>query len=70
MNRRPHPRAAGESTTLERLSSITERVQARPAVAAVQEKAPAKTYRWKATTIVETVKEEVATPKAEESAGA
>lgn len=54
------------NAALERLSSITERVQARPAVAAVQEKAPAKkeAYRWKATTIVETVKEEVATPKA------
>ena len=54
------------NAALERLSSITERVQARPAVAAVQEKVPAKkeAYRWKATTMVETVKEEVATPKA------
>lgn len=54
------------NAALERLSSITERVQARPAVAAAQEKAPAKkeAYRWKATTVVETVKEEVATPKA------
>ncbi|WP_434586112.1 DNA polymerase III subunit gamma/tau [Klebsiella sp. R390] len=54
------------NAALERLSSITERVQARPAVAAVQEKTPAKkeAYRWKATTVVETVKEEVATPKA------
>ncbi|WP_434635971.1 DNA polymerase III subunit gamma/tau [Klebsiella sp. I138] len=54
------------NAALERLSSITERVQARPAAAAVQEKVPAKkeAYRWKATTIVETVKEEVATPKA------
>ncbi|WBW60299.1 DNA polymerase III subunit gamma/tau [Klebsiella electrica] len=54
------------NAALERLSSITERVQSRPAVAAVQEKVPAKkeAYRWKATTIVETVKEEVATPKA------
>ncbi|HHG8774447.1 TPA: DNA polymerase III subunit gamma/tau [Raoultella planticola] len=53
------------NAALERLSSITERVQARPAAAA-QEKAPAKkeAYRWKATTAVETVKEEVATPKA------
>ncbi|TCW15210.1 DNA polymerase-3 subunit gamma/tau [Raoultella sp. BIGb0138] len=53
------------NAALERLSSITERVQARPAAAA-QEKAPAKkeAYRWKATTVVEAVKEEVATPKA------
>lgn len=54
------------NAALERLSSITERVQARPAVAAAQEKAPAKkeAYRWTSTTVVETVKEEVATPKA------
>ena len=53
------------NAALERLSSITERVQARPAAAAL-EKAPAKNeaYRWKSTTVVETVKEEVATPKA------
>ncbi|ELX8405696.1 TPA: DNA polymerase III subunit gamma/tau [Klebsiella oxytoca] len=53
------------NAALERLSSITERVQARPAAAAL-EKAPAKkeAYRWKSTRVVETVKEEVATPKA------
>lgn len=53
------------NAALERLSSITERVQARPAAAAL-EKAPAKkeAYRWKSTTVIETVKEEVATPKA------
>ena len=53
------------NAALERLSSITERVQARPAAAAL-EKAPARkeAYRWKSTTVVETVKEEVATPKA------
>ncbi|HEI9714813.1 TPA: DNA polymerase III subunit gamma/tau [Klebsiella oxytoca] len=53
------------NAALERLSSITERVQARPAAAAL-EKAPAKkeAYRWKSTTVVETVKEELATPKA------
>lgn len=53
------------NAALERLSSITERVQARPAAAAL-EKAPVKkeAYRWKSTTVVETVKEEVATPKA------
>lgn len=53
------------NAALERLSSITERVQARPAAAAL-EKAPAKkeAYRWKSTTVVEIVKEEVATPKA------
>lgn len=53
------------NAALERLSSITERVQARPAAAAL-EQAPAKkeAYRWKSTMVVETVKEEVATPKA------
>lgn len=53
------------NAALERLSSITERAQARPATAA-PEKAPAKkeAYRWKSTTVVESVKEEVATPKA------
>lgn len=53
------------NAALERLSSITERVQARPAAAAL-EQAPAKkeAYRWKSTTPVEEVKIEVATPKA------
>lgn len=53
------------NSALERLSSITERVQALPAAAAL-EQAPAKkeAYRWKSTNVVETVKEEVATPKA------
>ena len=52
------------NAALERLSSITERVQARPAAAAL-EQAPAKkeAYRWKATTVVEETKVEVATPK-------
>lgn len=53
------------NAALERLSSITERVQARPAAAAL-EQVPAKkeAYRWKATTVVEESKVEVATPKA------
>ncbi|CAM4416754.1 DNA polymerase III subunit gamma/tau [Klebsiella africana] len=53
------------NAALERLSSITERVQARPAAAAL-EQAPAKkeAYRWKATTVVEETKVDVATPKA------
>lgn len=53
------------NAALERLSSITERVQARPAAAAL-EQAPAKkeAYRWKATTVVEEAKVDVATPKA------
>ncbi|HED2154881.1 MULTISPECIES: DNA polymerase III subunit gamma/tau [Klebsiella pneumoniae complex] len=53
------------NAALERLSSITERVQARPAAAAL-EQVPAKkeAYRWKATTVVEETKVEVATPKA------
>ncbi|WOZ76450.1 DNA polymerase III subunit gamma/tau [Kosakonia sacchari] len=53
------------NAALERLASVTERVQSRPAPSAL-EQAPAKkeAYRWKATTVVETVKEVVATPKA------
>lgn len=53
------------NAALERLASVTERVQARPAVSAL-EKAPAKkeAYRWKATNPVAEVKEVVATPKA------
>ncbi|EFE08466.1 DNA polymerase III subunit gamma/tau [Citrobacter youngae] len=53
------------NAALERLASVTERVQARPAVSAL-EKAPTKkeAYRWKATNPVAEVKEVVATPKA------
>lgn len=53
------------NAALERLSSITERVQARPAAAAL-EPAPAKkeAYRWKSTAPIEETKIEVATPKA------
>ena len=53
------------NAALERLSSITERVQARPAAAAL-EQAPAKkeAYRWKSTAPVEETLVEVATPKA------
>ena len=54
------------NAALERLASVSERVQARPAVSAL-EKAPAKkeAYRWKATNPVAEVKEVVATPKAD-----
>ncbi len=54
------------NAALERLASVTERVQSRPAPSALEQKAPVKeeAYRWKATTISEEVKEEVATPKA------
>ena len=54
------------SAALERLASVTERVQSRPAPSALEAKRPQKeeAYRWKATTITEEVKEEVATPKA------
>lgn len=54
------------NAALERLASVTERVQSRPAPSALEQKAPAKkeAYRWKATTITEEVKVEVATPKA------
>ncbi|MDA8477547.1 DNA polymerase III subunit gamma/tau [Citrobacter sp. Awk 4] len=53
------------NAALERLASVSERVQARPAPSAL-EKTPAKkeAYRWKATNPVAEVKEVVATPKA------
>ncbi|EKH2100146.1 DNA polymerase III subunit gamma/tau [Salmonella enterica] len=53
------------NSALERLASVSERVQARPAPSA-QETAPVKkeAYRWKATTPVVQTKEVVATPKA------
>ncbi|MFS9417030.1 MULTISPECIES: DNA polymerase III subunit gamma/tau [Citrobacter] len=53
------------NAALERLASVSERVQARPAVSAL-EKAPVKkeAYRWKATNPVAEVKDVVATPKA------
>ena len=52
-------------SALERLASVSERVQARPAPSAL-ETAPVKkeAYRWKATTPVVQTKEVVATPKA------
>ncbi|EAA9665051.1 DNA polymerase III subunit gamma/tau [Salmonella enterica subsp. enterica] len=52
-------------SALERLASVSERVQARPAPFAL-ETAPVKkeAYRWKATTPVVQTKEVVATPKA------
>lgn len=53
------------NSALERLASVTERVQSRPAPAALEEAAVKKeAYRWKATTVTEEVKEVVATPKA------
>lgn len=53
------------NAALERLASVTERVQSRPVPSAL-EQAPAKkeAYRWKATTVVTETKEVVATPKA------
>ncbi|EEO7877213.1 DNA polymerase III subunit gamma/tau [Salmonella enterica] len=53
------------NSALERLASVSERVQARPASSAL-ETAPVKkeAYRWKATTPVVQTKEVVATPKA------
>ncbi|HAE2333788.1 TPA_asm: DNA polymerase III subunit gamma/tau [Salmonella enterica subsp. enterica serovar Heidelberg] len=53
------------NSVLERLASVSERVQARPAPSAL-ETAPVKkeAYRWKATTPVVQTKEVVATPKA------
>ncbi|MFP5847230.1 DNA polymerase III subunit gamma/tau [Salmonella sp. 741265066_PST] len=53
------------NSALERLASVSERVQARPAPSAL-ETAPVKkeAYRWKTTTPVVQTKEVVATPKA------
>lgn len=53
------------NSALERLASVTERVQSRPA-ASTQEAAPVKkeAYRWTSQLKTEEVKEEVATPKA------
>ncbi|EHQ6519749.1 DNA polymerase III subunit gamma/tau [Salmonella enterica subsp. enterica serovar Infantis] len=53
------------NSALERLASVSERVQARPAPSAL-ETAPVKkeAYRWKVTTPVVQTKEVVATPKA------
>ncbi|EKH7695770.1 DNA polymerase III subunit gamma/tau [Salmonella enterica] len=53
------------NSALERLASVSERVQARPAPSAL-ETAPVKkeAYRWRATTPVVQTKEVVATPKA------
>ncbi|EJX8606442.1 DNA polymerase III subunit gamma/tau [Salmonella enterica] len=53
------------NSALERLASVSERVQARPVPSAL-ETAPVKkeAYRWKATTPVVQTKEVVATPKA------
>lgn len=62
----PNPaRPAKNTTALERLASVTDRVQSRAAVAA-QEKPAAKpeAYRWKSQTVTEVVPEPVATPKA------
>lgn len=54
------------NAALERLASVTERVQSRPTPSALEQKAPAKkeAYRWKSTNTAEEVKVEVATPKA------
>lgn len=53
------------NSALERLASVSERVQARPAVSALETASVKKeAYRWKATTSVVQTKEVVATPKA------
>ncbi|NIY48455.1 DNA polymerase III subunit gamma/tau [Cedecea colo] len=54
-----------KTTALERLASVTERIQSRPAAGA-QEKPEQKpeAYRWKSQIITEAVSEPVATPKA------
>lgn len=53
------------NAALERLASVSERVQARPAASALEQQPTKKeAYRWKATNPVVEVKEVVATPKA------
>lgn len=54
------------NAALERLASVTDRVQSRSATVTSEPKAPVKqeAYRWKATTVTEEVKVEIATPKA------
>ncbi len=54
------------NAALERLASVTDRVQSRSASVTSEPKAPVKqeAYRWKATTVTEEVKVEIATPKA------
>ena len=54
------------NAALERLASVTERVQSRPSSSTLEPKATAKkeAYRWKSTTIAQEVKVEIATPKA------
>ncbi len=53
------------NSALERQASVSERVQARPAVSALETASVKKeAYRWKATTPVVQTKEVVATPKA------
>ncbi|EAA9298988.1 DNA polymerase III subunit gamma/tau [Salmonella enterica] len=53
------------NSALERLASVSEREQARPAVSALETASVKKeAYRWKATTPVVQTKEVVATPKA------
>ncbi len=54
------------NAALERLASVSERVQSRSTSVTSESQAPAKkeAYRWKATTVTEEVKVEVATPKA------
>jgi DNA polymerase-3 subunit gamma/tau len=61
----PNPARPAKNTALERLASVTERIQARPAAAA-QDKPEQKpeAYRWKSQIVAEEAAEPVATPKA------
>ncbi len=53
-----------KSSALERLASVTERVQSRPAPSVPEKPAKPEAYRWKSQNPVEVVPEPVATPKA------
>lgn len=65
--KKPNPAARaqpGNNSALERLAAVTERVQNKPAVQPTDTVVRKKeAYRWKAQTVVEEVKQPVATPK-------
>ncbi|VEB95925.1 DNA polymerase III subunit tau [Cedecea lapagei] len=58
------PARPAKSSALERLASVTERVQSRPAPSALEKPAKPEAYRWKSQNPTEVAPEPVATPKA------
>ncbi|WMY73455.1 DNA polymerase III subunit gamma/tau [Buttiauxella selenatireducens] len=57
-------RPAAKTTALERLASVTERIQSRPSVAEEKPAEKPEAYRWKSQIVSDVVEEPVATPKA------